>query len=186
MRGSFEVSHRQVISSVIRFYETHPINEQQIVRNLEADGAHSKTEDVLQDYDQDLFGGLEQLEILREKAGIGRDSYVLDVCSGVGGPARHLASRYGCRVTGLDITESRHLAAQSLTRLVRLKHLVVSVSATPRDAVCVRNIRCGAVALHHLGDNLVTQRYAVRVHSLVTKLTIGAFQICPIPRCPSM
>jgi ubiquinone/menaquinone biosynthesis C-methylase UbiE len=29
---------------------------------------------------------------------------VLDVCSALGGPARHLATSYGCRVTGLDAT----------------------------------------------------------------------------------
>jgi sarcosine/dimethylglycine N-methyltransferase len=120
------VDQREGIDAVIRFYETHPINEQQIFRKLEADGIalEGLTEDILQAYDQDHFGGLEQLGILREKAGIGPDSRVLDVCSGVGGPARYLAHRYGCPVTGLDITESRHLAAQRLTGLVGLGHLV--------------------------------------------------------------
>jgi ubiquinone/menaquinone biosynthesis C-methylase UbiE len=121
-----DVDQRQGIDAVVRFYETHPINGEQILRKLEADGIalEGLTQDILQAYDQDHFGGLEQLEILREKACIRPDSYVLDVCSGVGGPARHLASRYGCRVTGLDITESRHLAAQRLTDLVGLGHLV--------------------------------------------------------------
>jgi len=120
------VGRHQGIDAVIQFYETHPINEQQILKKLEADGValEGLTEDVLQHYDQDHFGGLEQLEILRDKAGIGPDSHVLDVCSGVGGPARYLASRYGCRVTGLDITESRHIAAQRLTRMVGLEHRV--------------------------------------------------------------
>lgn len=49
---------------------------------------------------------------------------MLDVCSGVGGPARYLAQHYGCRVTGLDITESRHHAALRFTKLVGLDHLV--------------------------------------------------------------
>jgi ubiquinone/menaquinone biosynthesis C-methylase UbiE len=42
----------------------------------------------------------------------------------VGGPARYLALRLGCRVTGLDITRSRHEAAMRLTALVGLDHLV--------------------------------------------------------------
>ena len=42
----------------------------------------------------------------------------------MGGPARYLAHRLGCRVTGLDITESRHEGAIRLTRLVGLDHLV--------------------------------------------------------------
>ncbi|MGH6943791.1 MAG: SAM-dependent methyltransferase [Geminicoccaceae bacterium] len=116
----------QGIGSVIRFYETHPINERQIMAKLEADAIalDGLTEDVLQDHDQDHFGGLEAVDVLARKAGIGPRSHVLDVCSGMGGPARYLANRYGCRVTGLDITESRHEAALRLTRLVGLDHLV--------------------------------------------------------------
>ena len=46
------------------------------------------------------------------------------MCSGMGGPARYLASRLGCRVTGLDVTQSRHQSAIRLTELVGLQHLV--------------------------------------------------------------
>lgn len=42
----------------------------------------------------------------------------------MGRPARYLASRLGCRVTGLDSTESRHRSALRLTELVGLAHLV--------------------------------------------------------------
>jgi sarcosine/dimethylglycine N-methyltransferase len=110
------------IGSVIRFYETHPINEQQILHDLARDGValDGLTEAVLQRYDQDHFGGLEAVDVLARKAGIGRDTHVLDVCSGMGGPARYLAFHYGCRATGLDITESRHQGARRLTRLVGL------------------------------------------------------------------
>jgi len=38
------------------------------------------------------------------KSGINRDTRVLDVCCALGGPARHLAGKYGCRVIGLDAT----------------------------------------------------------------------------------
>jgi sarcosine/dimethylglycine N-methyltransferase len=120
------VGEREGIGAVIRFYETHPINEEQILRKLGEAGIAlaGLTGDVLQDYDQDHFGGLEQLDILAKKAGIGPDIHVLDVCSGVGGPARYLAQHYGCRVTGLDITESRHRAAVRFTELAGLDHLV--------------------------------------------------------------
>jgi ubiquinone/menaquinone biosynthesis C-methylase UbiE len=33
-------------------------------------------------------------------------SYVLDIGSGLGGPARTLAETYGCRVTGIDLTQA--------------------------------------------------------------------------------
>ncbi|MFO1327920.1 MAG: methyltransferase domain-containing protein [Rubrivivax sp.] len=45
---------------------------------------------------------------------------VLDVCSGLGGPARWLAWKAGCRVTGLDLTESRVQGATELTALAGL------------------------------------------------------------------
>ncbi len=49
-------------------------------------------------------GGASETDVLAQKAGIRADSHVLDVCSALGGPARHLARKYGCRVTGLDAT----------------------------------------------------------------------------------
>ena len=120
------MSQQEELRSVIRFYETHPINEQQILHDIERDGIalDGLTEEILKDYDQDHFGGLEAVDVLAEKAGIDASSRVLDVCSGMGGPARYLAHRRGCRVTGLDITKSRHEAAVRLTALVRLDHLV--------------------------------------------------------------
>ena len=42
----------------------------------------------------------------------------------MGGPARYLAHHCGCRVTGLDLTASRHESAVRLTQLVGLEHLV--------------------------------------------------------------
>ncbi|HZA67307.1 MAG TPA: methyltransferase domain-containing protein [Geminicoccaceae bacterium] len=120
------MGQQEQLRSVVHFYETHPINEQQILHDLARDGIalEGLTEEVLKDYDQDHFGGLEAVDILAEKAGIGSPSRVLDVCSGMGGPARYLAHRLGCRVTGLELTKSRHEGAVRLTALVGLDHLV--------------------------------------------------------------
>jgi sarcosine/dimethylglycine N-methyltransferase len=114
------------LQSVVHFYETHPISEYEILEKLRADGIELEglTEEILKDYDQDHFGGLEAVDVLAEKAGITSGTRVLDVCSGMGGPARYLAHRLGCRVTGLDITPSRHESAMRLTRLVGLDQLV--------------------------------------------------------------
>lgn len=113
-------------NQVVAFYDAHPINEQQILNTLAGKGVSEidLTEEILKDHDQDHFGGLEANDILAAKAGIRPEHRVLDVCSGMGGPARYLAHRIGCKVVGLDFTESRHLAAQRLTRMVRMDHLV--------------------------------------------------------------
>ena len=111
---------------VIQFYDTHPINEDEILGKLAARGTNldTLTEDELKDFDQDHYGGVHVVDVLADRAGIRREHHVLDVCSGMGGPARWIAHRYGCRVTGLDFTESRVEAAKRLTRRVRLDHLV--------------------------------------------------------------
>ena len=66
------MSEQEQLRSVIRFYETHPINEYEILEKLRADGIdlETLTEEVLKDYDQDHFGGLEAVDVLAEKAGI--------------------------------------------------------------------------------------------------------------------
>ncbi|MDP6709199.1 MAG: methyltransferase domain-containing protein [Alphaproteobacteria bacterium] len=107
---------------VVDFYDTHPINERQILEKLAADGIalEGLSEDVLQNYDQDHYGGVEMVDVLARLAEIDATCHVLDVCSGMGGPARYLAQNYGCRVTGIDLTESRVAGATRLTRLVGL------------------------------------------------------------------
>lgn len=69
-------------------------------------------------------GGEKETDILAEKAGIKKTSTVLDVCSALGGPARHLARKYECRVTGLDATGK--MVNEAITRTERdgLSHLV--------------------------------------------------------------
>jgi ubiquinone/menaquinone biosynthesis C-methylase UbiE len=108
--------------AVIQYYDTHPINEEQILHKLRSRRVPLDTlsEDVLKEYDQDHYGGADAVDVLAAKAGIEPRHHVLDVCSGMGGPARYLAHRYGCRVTGLDLTESRYRSAIALTKLVKL------------------------------------------------------------------
>lgn len=113
-------------NAVVNFYDTHPINEWEIIQKLRQDGVDLArvTEDDLQRYDQDHYGGLAANDALADAAGIDADCHVLDVCCGMGGPARYFAHRLGCRVSGIDLTESRVDGAQYLTEIVGLDHLV--------------------------------------------------------------
>ncbi|MBL6951994.1 MAG: methyltransferase domain-containing protein [Alphaproteobacteria bacterium] len=117
--------------TVVNFYDTHPINEQQILEKLALDGIELSTlnEDILQNYDMDHYDGVGAIDILAQTAGITATSHVLDVASGMGGPARYLAHNYGCRVTGIDLTESRVEGAKRLTELAGLSGLVTFQTA---------------------------------------------------------
>jgi ubiquinone/menaquinone biosynthesis C-methylase UbiE len=54
------------------------------------------------------------------RAGLG----LLDVGSGIGGPARYFAAEHGCRVTGIDLTEEFVRVARSLTSRTKLDGMV--------------------------------------------------------------
>jgi ubiquinone/menaquinone biosynthesis C-methylase UbiE len=57
---------------------------------------------------------------LAELVGFTGTERVLDVGSGLGGPSRYLAWRYGCRVSGIDLTTEFVRVAEMLTRLTGL------------------------------------------------------------------
>jgi sarcosine/dimethylglycine N-methyltransferase len=65
--------------------------------------------------DQFHTRGLAATAELAQLAGITAEMSVLDIGSGVGGPARFLAATYGCRVTGVDLSEPFVDAARYLT-----------------------------------------------------------------------
>src|SRR4051794_36076055 len=66
--------------------------------------------------DQFHTRGLAATAELAKLTGIAADTSVLDVGSGVGGPARFLAATYGCRVVGIDLSQSFVDAASYLTQ----------------------------------------------------------------------
>lgn len=80
------------------------------------DGALSA--EALAPLDQFHTRGLAATEELATAAGLGAASKVLDIGSGLGGPSRYLASTFGCRVHGIDLSPAfvaaaRHLAQRS-------------------------------------------------------------------------
>jgi SAM-dependent methyltransferase len=78
---------------------------------------------------------------------------VLDVGSGIGGPARYFAQAHGCRVTGIDLTEEFVHVATVLTRRCGLDHLATFVQgsglALPFPSECFDR-----ATLIHVGMNI--------------------------------
>ncbi|MGR3716114.1 MAG: SAM-dependent methyltransferase, partial [Thermohalobaculum sp.] len=105
-----------VETDVARHYATGAITDR-ILAALEALGveiASARPED-LKPVDEFHTGGMEATLALLEQLDITPDTEVLDIGSGIGGTARALVERYGCRVTGVDLTEEFVDAARALT-----------------------------------------------------------------------
>jgi sarcosine/dimethylglycine N-methyltransferase len=113
-------------SPLVHYYDTHPINEHEIFAKLQArgDDLNALTQAQLKDFDQDHYGGTDAVEVLADAARVNAASKVLDVCSGMGGPARWLAHTRGCSVIGIDLTRSRVESARRLTAAVGLSDTV--------------------------------------------------------------
>lgn len=68
--------------------------------------------------------GIQATKELANALTITSESKILDIGSGLGGPARYLAATFGCHVDGIDLTQSYVDAAKYLSELVGLSQRV--------------------------------------------------------------
>ena len=103
-------------NQVADHYGTGTLHET-LKQHLREDGADPDrpTMEALAPYDQFHGRGLEATMELADALEISSGQHILDVGSGVGGPARFFASRFGCRVTGIDLTSEFCDLARDLT-----------------------------------------------------------------------
>jgi SAM-dependent methyltransferase len=71
-------------------------------------------------YDQFHGRGLEATVEIADQLQVAATDHLLDVGSGIGGPARYMARRFGCRVTGIDLTAEFCEVARHLSDLLGL------------------------------------------------------------------
>ena len=96
---------------------------------------HSAMMDVLQAVfgerwvGQQRFTTTAELDALHAALSVGSEARVLDIGSGLGGPAIHFAQRYGCHVTGIDVSDERVQLARVAARAAGLTHRVEFVTA---------------------------------------------------------
>ena len=87
------------------------------------DPSHLSTE-ALAPYDQFHGRGLEATVEIADQLQIEANDHILDIGSGIGGPARYFARRFGCAVTGIDLTAEFCDVARDLTRALGLENRV--------------------------------------------------------------
>jgi len=125
--------------------------------------------------DQFHTRGLAATVELAKLAGIAADMSVLDVGSGVGGPARFLAATYGCQVTGIDLSEPFVDAARYLTKRTgqseRVSFETASALELPFD-----DGHFDVVLLQHVAMNISDRARLYREIRRVLKLS-GRFAI---------
>ncbi|MDH3680989.1 MAG: methyltransferase domain-containing protein [Acidimicrobiia bacterium] len=108
----------------------------------------SVTIDDLAVVDEFHVGGRAATESFLAGLELEPEMHVLDVGCGLGGPARFGASRYDCRVTGIDLTPSFIEAAQVLTDWVGLSDRVAFENCAAQDMTFPKRTFDAAYLLH--------------------------------------
>jgi ubiquinone/menaquinone biosynthesis C-methylase UbiE len=139
---------------VARHY-THGALERTILEALAADGkdVEALAPSDLSGADEFHLGWRAATTELGRNLGLGTGMHVLDVGSGIGGPARHFADVHGCRVTGIDLTEEFVEVANALTRRCGLAGLV-SFRQGSALALPFEDAGFDAATLIHVGMNI--------------------------------
>ncbi len=115
-----------MMNNEIKVHYTSPGLIERIVQGLEAIGKSPASVDLddLAALDEFHLRGPAATRELIEILDVGADSHVLDVGSGLGGPARRLAKATGCRVTGVDLSEDYCAVGNELTGWLGLSERV--------------------------------------------------------------
>jgi SAM-dependent methyltransferase len=113
--------------------------------------------DDLGPVDEFHIGGRIATEAFMDQLDITADDHVLDVGCGLGGASRFAAQRYGCRVTGIDLTDEYVETGTELTAWVGLDNLITlevgDATATPYPSGAF-DVGC----MMHVGMNIADKR----------------------------
>lgn len=112
-------------AKVERYYTRGGLTDKilQAVMQTGADVEHPAAGDFAA-VDEFHVGGLEATQQLAAQMELRPGLHLLDIGSGIGGPARYFAEKHDCKVTGIDLAKEFVEVAKHLTRLVKLDRLV--------------------------------------------------------------
>jgi sarcosine/dimethylglycine N-methyltransferase len=115
MKGKQDTPGAFTAMKTMKLYDqVERINNELDALGLGAD-APLKVEDLTA-FDQYHYLGTSAVDHAIEALGIGAGSRVLEIGSGIGGPARYVAQRTGAHVSALELQPDLHRTAESLTR----------------------------------------------------------------------
>jgi ubiquinone/menaquinone biosynthesis C-methylase UbiE len=125
-------------------------------------------------------GGLEATQAVAAQMQLHPGLRLLDVGSGIGGPARYFAAEHNCNVVGIDLTEEFVQVATSLTRIVKLEHLAEFRQASALEIPFASGTFDRAYMMH-VGMNIADKAGVFREVRRVLK-TDGIFAVFDIVR----
>jgi SAM-dependent methyltransferase len=117
-----------------RHYASEAIAERILAALREAYGPDVRiTPDALAPLDHFHGRGVTATEALSTRLAPKAGDRLLDIGSGIGGPARWMAAHFGCHVTGIDLTQAFCDAAEALTRACGMSDQVRIVQGSATD-----------------------------------------------------
>jgi ubiquinone/menaquinone biosynthesis C-methylase UbiE len=146
----------------------------------EGKDAENLTSGDLAAVDEFHVGGLEATRELATQMELRPGLRLLDVGSGIGGPARYFAGEHGCKVTGIDLTEEFVRVAGSLTTLTKLDGMAEFRQGSAWEMPFKRDTFDGAYMIH-VGMNVADKADVFREVRRVAKAG-GLFTIFDIMR----
>lgn len=81
----------------------------------------------LSKFDQFHYHGTDAIDIAIKKLGINDKSKILDVGSGIGGPARYIANKTGAEITAIELQSDQNNLANALTKRCGLSNKVTHI-----------------------------------------------------------
>ncbi len=136
------------------------------------------TVDDLAPIDEFHIGGRKASEHFLGQLSLSAETQVLDVGCGLGGGARFAASRFGCRVTGIDLTAEFVETGQALCTWVGLENRVELRQGSALD-LPFEPARFDAAYMMHVGMNIADKARLIAEVARVLKPggTFGIYDI---------
>ena len=153
------------MSTVADFYGEKESLFNIIVQALgKAGSLENVTIDDLSPIDEFHIGGREATQDLLQQLNISKKHRVLDIGCGLGGPARFVASQYGCKVTGVDLTPEFISCGKELTKMTGLTEkveLLVGSALDLNSVLSTDNDVFESAFMLHVGMNIENKELLV-------------------------
>jgi cyclopropane fatty-acyl-phospholipid synthase-like methyltransferase len=147
------------------------------MERLAGDDLTALTQEQWDGLDQFHSGGSEAVDRLLPSLHLATGTTVLDVGSGLGGPARQVARSTGCTVVGVDITPAYVEAARALTHTAGLAE---RVSFFCSDIAAFDRTEFDAAYTMHVQMNVADKRtyFTEIAHRLRPGARFATFEVC--------